>query len=62
VEGEGLGLGEALWVGVTVGVGAGWLLTVAAGAVRANRAAKPTVASTLSSVARHVRRAMRRNP
>ena len=39
-EGEGDGLAE----GVTVAFGAVWPLTVAAGAVRANRTAKPTVA------------------
>ena len=39
-EGEGDGLAE----GVAVVFGAVWLPTVAAGAVRANRTAKPTVA------------------
>jgi hypothetical protein len=45
-DGVGLGEGEgdALAEGVAVAFGAGWLLTVAAGAVRANTTAKPTVA------------------
>ena len=43
-------------------LGAGWLLTVAAGAVRANTVAKPTIASTPSWVVRQVRRDKRRSP
>src|SRR5262249_61144512 len=52
----GLGLGEGLWAGGAIGaLGAGWLLTVAAGAVRANTAAKPTLPRPPSWMARHVR-------
>ena len=62
-RGEGLGLGAALEAdGLTVTWGGGWLLTVVAGAVRANTAAKPTVASAPSWVARQVRRDKRRSP
>ena len=62
-EGLGLGLGAALEAdGLTVTWGGGWLLTVVAGAVRANTAAKPTVASAPSWVARQVRRDKRRSP
>ena len=62
-EGLGLGLGAALKAdGLTVTWGGGWLLTVVAGAVRANTAAKPTVASAPSWVARQVRRDKRRSP
>ena len=62
-EGLGLGLGAALEAdGLTVAWGGGWLLTVVAGAVRANTAAKPTVASAPSWVARQVRRDKRRSP
>ena len=62
-RGEGLGLGAALEAdGLTVTLGGGWLLTVVAGAVRANTAAKPTVASAPSWVAHQVRRDKRRSP
>ena len=62
-EGLGLGLGAALEAdGLTVTLGGGWLLTVVAGAVRANTAAKATVASAPSWVARQVRRDKRRSP
>ena len=47
---------------MTVALGGDGLLTVAAGAVRANTAAKPTVASTPSWLARQVRRDRRDNP
>ena len=57
-EGEGDGLAE----GVAVVFGAVWLPTVAAGAVRANRTAKPTVAIAPSWVARQVSRDRRRSP
>src|SRR5215472_15733866 len=42
--GEGEGEGDALAAGAGLAVGAGWPVTVAAGAVRANTTAKPTVA------------------
>jgi hypothetical protein len=48
--------------GFGAAAGAGWPLTVAAGAVRANSTAKPTVASALSWVARQVSRDRRRSP
>jgi hypothetical protein len=57
----GDGDGEAL-VAFTVGAGAGGLLTVCAGAVRANSVAKPTVAIAPSWVARQVSRDRRRSP
>ena len=57
-EGEGDGLAE----GVAAAFGAVWPLTVAAGAVRANRTAKPTVASAPSWVVRQVSRDRRRSP
>jgi len=57
----GEGDGEGLAV-VTLGVGCGGLLTVCAGALRANSVAKPTVASAPSWVARQVSRDNRRSP
>ena len=54
----GLGAGVA----VAPRGAAGWPLTVAAGAVRANRTAKPTVATAPSWVARQVSRDRRRSP
>ena len=59
--GEGDGDGEGL-TAVTLGVGCGALLTVCAGAVRANNVANPTVASAPSWVARQVSRDRRRSP
>jgi hypothetical protein len=56
-EGDGDGLAA-----VTLGVGCGGLLTVCAGAARANNVAKPTVASAPSWVARQVSRDKRRSP
>jgi hypothetical protein len=56
-EGDGDGL-DAL----TLGFGCGGLLTVCAGAVRANNVANPTVASAPSWVARQVSRDSRRSP
>jgi len=60
--GEGEGEGDALATGLELAVGAGWLLIVAAGAVRANTTAKPTVAIAPSWVARQVSRDKRRSP
>lgn len=60
--GLGEGVGDALAAGVRVAFGAGWPLTVAAGAVRANTTAKPTVAIAPSWVARQVSRDSRRSP
>jgi hypothetical protein len=57
-EGEGDGLAE----GVAVAFGVAWPLMVAAGAVRANKTAIPTVAIAPSWVARQVSRDRRRSP
>jgi hypothetical protein len=60
--GLGDGDGDRVGDGFAVAPGAGWLLTVAAGAVRANKTAKPTVVSAPSWVARQVSRDSRRSP
>jgi hypothetical protein len=57
-EGDGDGLAE----GMAVAFGGVWPVTVAAGAVRANKTANPTVASAPSWVARQVSRDRRRSP
>jgi hypothetical protein len=46
--GDGEGEGDGLAEGVAAGFGEVWPVTVAAGAVRANRTANPTVASAPS--------------
>jgi hypothetical protein len=56
-----LGEGEGVDT-FTDGLGGGALLTVCAGAVRANSVAKPTVASAPTWVAPQVRRDSRRSP
>jgi len=63
-DGLGLGLGEGdgLAEGVAMAFGAGALLTVAAGAVRANTTAKPTVAIVPNWAVRQVSRDSRRSP
>jgi hypothetical protein len=67
--GDGLADGEGLLLLFTAGrddlpggLAGDWLAVECAGAVRANRAAKPTVTIALIWVARQVSRDMRRSP
>jgi hypothetical protein len=60
--GDGDGDGDGLAEGVAATFGGVWPVTVAAGAVRANTTANPTVASAPSCVARQVSRDRRRSP
>jgi hypothetical protein len=60
--GDGDGEGDGLAEGVAAVFGVVWPVTVAAGAVRENRTANPTVAIAPSWVARQVSRDRLRSP